>query len=216
VSSFFYSYNVSAETRIAKILSYLFHPFLMPTYGLLLYFCTVEPYMMGRLPVKAKLALTTITFLFTFLLPVISVLFLYRAKYITSLEIQSPQERRWPFLVTACCYIGAYYIMPSIREFAVIRALILGATLSVVLTLAINLYTKISAHMVGIGGLVGAFIALSYRLTLPFELVIFGVLIVAGLIGFARLALNAHTPVQVYLGFALGFACELGLFLLLP
>lgn len=207
---------MNTETRIAKVISYLFHPFLMPTYGMVLYFLTIEPYMMSRLPDKAMLVLALITLIFTFLLPLLSVLFLYRTKHITNLEIQSPQERRWPFLITAACYIGAYYIIPGHREFAIIKALILGATLSVVLTLVINLYTKISAHMVGIGGLVGAFLALSYRLQVPFEGVIFLSIAVAGAIGFARLTLNAHTPGQVYAGFTLGFLCELGLFLLLP
>jgi hypothetical protein len=188
----------------------------MPTYGMLLYFLAIEPHLMSRLPGKAKLVLSVITFVFTFVLPLLSVLFLYRAKRINSLEIQTSQERRWPFLITAACYIGAYYIIPGLREFALIRALILGATLSVVLTLIINLSTKISAHMVGIGGLVGAFIAISYRLHMPFETVIFASLAVAGVIGFARLALNAHTPAQVYAGFAVGFLSELGLFLVLP
>jgi hypothetical protein len=207
---------LNTEARIAKGISYLFHPFLMPTYGMLLYFSMIEPHLMGRLTPYLRLVLMTITFIFTFILPLVTILFLYRTRHITSLEVQTSQERRWPFLITACCYIGAYYTIPAEREFGVLRGLILGATLAIIFTLIINLYTKISAHMVGIGGLAGAFIAISYRLQMPFELVIFTVIAAAGLIGFARLALKAHTPGQVYAGFFVGMICEMALFLLLP
>lgn len=188
----------------------------MPTYGLLLYFYFVEPHLMSRLTDKGRLGLAAITLLFTLLLPLFGVLFLYRTRLLTDLHIQSAQERRWPFLITAACYIGAYYLLPNLREFSIIRALILGATLSVVLTLIINLYTKISAHMVGIGGVAGAFLGLSIRLMMPFETAIYSTIAAAGIIGFARLALGAHTPGQVYAGFAVGFFSELLLFLMLP
>lgn len=183
---------------------------------MLLYFSMIEPHLMGRLTPYLRLVLMTITFIFTFILPLVTILFLYRTRHITSLEVQTSQERRWPFLITAYCYIGAYYTIPAEREFGVLRGLILGATLAIIFTLIINLYTKISAHMVGIGGLAGAFIAISYRLQMPFELVIFTVIAAAGLIGFARLALKAHTPGQVYAGFFVGMICEMALFLLLP
>lgn len=188
----------------------------MPTYGILLYFSFVEPHLMSRLPDAARYGLFAITFLFTFVLPLIAVFFLYRIKVVTSFHVENSQERRWPFLITAACYIGAYYILPNLRELSVIRALILGAALSVVLTLVINLYTKISAHMVGIGGVAGAFLGLSIRLHIPFETVIYSTIAVAGIIGFARLALNAHTPAQVYAGFAVGFFSEMLLFVVLP
>jgi membrane-associated phospholipid phosphatase len=50
-----------------------------------------------------------------------------------------------------------------------------------------------------------------YRLQLDFEAVLIAVLLVSGIVAYARLRLNAHTPAQVYTGFLLGFAIELGL-----
>lgn len=210
---------MNIEIRIAKIISYLLHPFLVPTYGVLLYFYLVEPHLLGSIPPQAKLILLAITFTFTFLLPVFTVLLLFRAKHISNLEVNTAQERRWPFLITACCYLGAYYTIPDLPDMpgiSVLRALILGATFAIILTLLINLYTKISAHMVAIGGLAGAFIAFSYRTQITFDITIFSCLIASGLVGFARLSLRAHTPPQVYLGFLVGALCEAGLFLLLP
>lgn len=206
---------MNIEARIAKVISYLFHPFLMPTYGMLLYFLMVEPQLMGRLPDKAKMVLGLITFIFTFLLPLISVLFLYKSGMISSLEMKTSRERLWPFLVTACCYWGMYYVLPDDRpEFTIIRALIIGAGLSIFVTLILNLFSKVSAHMVGIGGIAGAFMAISWYLYLPLESVIFTLVFLAGAIGFARLALNAHTPGQVYAGFFTGLTVQVVVFVL--
>ena len=200
---------VRTETQIAKIISYLFHPFLMPTYGMMLYFLMVEPRLMGSIPEKAKLVLALITFIFTFLLPLISVLFLFKAGMVESLQMRTSRERIGPFAITACCYLGMYYVLPSDRpEFDIIRVLICGAAIAIVATIIINLFTKISAHMVGIGGTAGAFVSLSYYLQLPLQEAIFSLILVAGMIGFARLALNAHTPGQVYSGFLTGFIVQ--------
>jgi membrane-associated phospholipid phosphatase len=60
--------------------------------------------------------------------------------------------------------------------------------------------------MAGIGGLIGAIIALSLRLGLNSSLVL-GILIgIAGLIGSSRLILGKHTPMQIYAGFLVGFS----------
>lgn len=206
---------VSIEARIAKLISFLFHPFLMPTYGMALYFLVVEPQLMGQLPGKAKLVIGLVTFIFTFLLPVISVLFLFKSGMISSLQMETSRERLWPFFVTASCYWGMYYVLPTERpEFEIIRALVIGAGLSIIATLIFNLFWKVSAHMVGIGGITGAFFAISWYLQLPLLSVIFSLLLIAGLVGFARLALNAHTPGQVYAGFFTGFIVQVVAFVL--
>ena len=68
----------------------------------------------------------------------------------------------------------------------------------------INHWWKISAHLTGIGGLLGGIcsFALSYSV-LPFWLIII-VLLVALILMYARLYLDAHTPMQVVCGFILG------------
>jgi membrane-associated phospholipid phosphatase len=66
--------------------------------------------------------------------------------------------------------------------------------------------------MVGIGGLLGVLISISYlnRFDMtPFYIII---ILAAGLIGFSRLTLKEHTPGQVYSGFLLGLIAQSGLF----
>lgn len=198
------------EVRIAKIISVLFHPLLMPTYGFALLFFT-NNYIATFTAENLKCIVLGITFLFTFLLPTINALILLKMGRIRSLEMESPQERVIPYGSTALYYFALYYLFYNADFPSVFKIVILGAAISILLTLLINFKWKISAHTVGIGGIAGAILGIIYRLQLDFQLILMMVLFVAGLIGYARLKLNAHSPLQVYTGFILGFLIELGL-----
>ncbi len=86
--------------------------------------------------------------------------------------------------------------------------MLLGAAASVVLAIIINLKWKVSIHMIGIGGITGMFFGLSTFLLIDLRFPILISLIVAGLIGTARLSMGAHRPGQLYVGFLVGFCCE--------
>ena len=58
--------------------------------------------------------------------------------------------------------------------------------------------------MVGIGGMVGLFIALSFRFYVDVVWLLAIFLVLSGVVAWARLALNAHRPSQVYAGFLIG------------
>jgi membrane-associated phospholipid phosphatase len=83
----------------------------------------------------------------------------------------------------------------------------IGAMVALLAVTIINHWWKISAHLTGIGGLLGGIcsFAINYS-TLPIALII-TVLVAALLLMYARLYLNAHTPLQVVCGFLLGLLC---------
>lgn len=66
--------------------------------------------------------------------------------------------------------------------------------------------------MIGIGGLLGILISISYLTKYDLTIFYIIVIITAGLIGFARLQLQEHKPSQIYLGFLLGLLVQIGLF----
>jgi hypothetical protein len=74
----------------------------------------------------------------------------------------------------------------------------------------ISLWWQISAHAAGIGGMIGALsgIAVLFGETTLFTPLLC-LIILAGYLISARLALNAHTPKQVGLGFLLGVVLSL-------
>jgi membrane-associated phospholipid phosphatase len=81
---------------------------------------------------------------------------------------------------------------------------VLGVILALLAVTIINHWWKISAHLTGIGGLIGGVcsFAMNYSI-LPVGLVI-TLLLISLLLMYARLYLNAHTPMQVICGFLLG------------
>jgi hypothetical protein len=83
------------------------------------------------------------------------------------------------------------------------------------LTALINTRYKISAHMVGLGGLLGGLISVSALIRFdmtPFYILI---ILIAGITATARLILGEHRHSQIYAGFALGFLVQVSLFLAL-
>ncbi|MBI3501478.1 MAG: hypothetical protein HY063_06765 [Bacteroidetes bacterium] len=162
---------------------------------------------------ELKLFLYAVTFTATFLLPLLSAFLLLQLKIISSLEMKTRQERKIPYLVAAVFYFAESYFLLKTDAPILIKALMFGATLLVASVLFINLFWKISAHMVGIGGLIGMLIAISYRLQISLHLISISLFLIAGLVGFSRLKLSAHNPAEVYIGFLLGIGVQLILFL---
>jgi membrane-associated phospholipid phosphatase len=60
--------------------------------------------------------------------------------------------------------------------------------------------------MLGMGGLVGTFLGLALRYQVDALQLVSALVLLSGLVGYARLRLNAHTPAQVYAGFLSGVA----------
>ena len=196
--------------RFSKILSFVFHPVLMPTYAilLLLYFSKVFSQFM---PIEQKTHLINLTLIFTLLLPLLGVFLLKKLKIVSSIYMENQKERKWPLLIA----ISSYYLLFRMFEFLhihpIIIKLVLGAMLILFLAVIISNFWKISLHMLGIGGVLGAFLALQYLFSGNLFLIIL-LLLCSGLVAYARINENAHTLKQVYLGFLVGTCAEFLIF----
>src|ERR1043166_186191 len=145
--------------HIAKTISVLLHPLLMPTYGFALLFYT-DNYVGNFLDPRIKLIIVVVSFFFTFLLPVLNTLVLLKLNRISSLQLSDPRERAIPYGSTSIYYFTLFYLFWKENFPAICEILVLGAGLSILLTLLINFKWKISAHSVGIGGIIGAILGL--------------------------------------------------------
>src|ERR1039457_1802178 len=87
----------------AKIVSYLLHPLLIPTFGLWLIFHT-HSYLSFVVPPESQRALFIVVFTATFVFPVLSAVLLLSLGRIRSLEMESPEERKMLYLLTAVYY----------------------------------------------------------------------------------------------------------------
>ena len=199
--------------NIAHIISYIFHPLLMATYGcLIVFFGLTNSIYFVFTPLRLKLVLTLTIFAFTFLLPSLNLLILYKLNYISSLKIENRKERTFPLITTSLCYFGLFYMINDFNIWPVIKLFILGAGFCIVSAAIISLRWQISTHMIGVGGLTGSLFAISYFMQMPMFTILSSCLLIAGCIGFARLKLNAHTPSQIYVGFIFGYLVQFSLF----
>ena len=191
----------------AQFLSILLHPVLMPTYAIWFLFHH-SSYFSYTVSPPERDALYMIVLLNTLVLPTIVSYILIRRGWIRSFEMEKREERVIPFLTNAALLLIAYYLMRKLMLPQVFPLLILGAAVAVTFAAIINLKCKIRIHMIGIGGIIGTFFGLSTFLLVDVRIPILFCLLVAGLLGTARLSLGAHTPMQIYAGFLVGFLCE--------
>ena len=123
------------------------------------------------------------------------------------MELSDRHERAVPYLIfISSILICAFYMYKMMLPFWFV-SLLLGACVALIIALVINFFWKISAHMLGIGGLLGGIMGIAQiHMMNPYWAFII-VFIIAGLLGTSRIFLRKHTPMQVYAGFCLGFAC---------
>lgn len=184
----------------------------MPSFGILLIF-NANTYI-AEYNSTFKLIVLLITFISTFALPLLSTLLLLKGGFVKDLQLSDREERKHPLLFTALFYTMGVYLMNFLLPLPPLIGIMLwGVAASVVLTLIINLFWKISAHMIGVGGITGAIIGLSYQLGADLLWIIMLLFLIAGCLGFSRLKLSAHQPAQVYSGFLLGMFCQVILLL---
>jgi hypothetical protein len=157
----------------------------------------------------------------TFFVPALLIYFLHRLGFVRSLHMNDLQDRRVPYFLTALLYTTTTLLftfrLPEISNMAPEIGIVLGSiTVSVTLVGLISLFWKISAHSVGVSGMVGALLGIAIKtgeIHLLYPLL--ALIVMAGLLASARLHLNAHTPAQIAAGMGLGLVVSLATVMLL-
>ena len=188
----------------SNIISGMFHPLLMVTYGVVLALTFTY---LAIYPPTIKLLLAGGAFLSTAVIPGAFILMMVKNGAAVDMELSDRHERVVPYLIfITSIMVCAFYMYKMMLPFWFI-SLLLGACIALILALLINFFWKISAHAIGIGGLLGGIMGVArIHLINPYWAFII-VIIIAGLVGTSRIFLKRHTPMQVYAGFCLGFIC---------
>ena len=193
--------------KFAQFISVLAHPLFMPSYAFSLLMYT-NPYINMMISDSTKNVVIIILSLFTIVLPILTAIILKQLRVIDSIYMKTTEERKWPFVFTLVWYYMAFQLLAKLYIPQSFLLLMLGAISAIGLSLIITLRWKVSIHMLGIGGLIGAIVGISHRFQFDHSNLIMLLLIFAGLIGFARLKTHSHNYLQVYVGFLLGFLVE--------
>ncbi|MGB0403045.1 MAG: hypothetical protein ACPGEG_03045 [Salibacteraceae bacterium] len=190
---------------LSRWISYLFHPILMPTLGLAL-ILSLDSYLKFTVQPAMKIYLYIILVVNTIVFPILILGLLKFRGVIKSFHLSERKDRLIPFGVTCIFYGFSYNIMQKSALPPIVLSVFLGMTLSVFLTFALTFFTKISVHMVGVSGVLGAVIALYMKFAADYRIEIAALVLLWGLIGFARLHLKAHNLPQIIIGTLVGFA----------
>lgn len=190
--------------RFANIVSIVCHPLLMVTYEVAL---ALSYTFLSLYPLRMKLLILGATFLSTALLPGLFIYLLVRNGAASDLELSQRKERVLPYLIYVTSVgLCLYFLFRMMLPFWLI-AILIGVCVASLVALFINFAWKISAHAIGIGGLLGGMMGVArLHLMNPYGAFV-AVLLMAGLVGTSRIFLKRHTPMQVYAGFSLGFMC---------
>lgn len=196
---------------VFKIISIVFHPLLMPTYGTIL-FLWAYPSISPSTPIEEGDIVRTpqhvlmSVFINTFMMPAIAILMMKGIGFIKSLEMEDKKDRIIPFIATMTFYIWAFLAVKDYFNFMpnIYIIFMLGTVISLMASFFINLFFKLSIHMVGISGLLVATMLMMMSAEKSLITIFLLIITLNGLIATARLYLKAHTVKELYIGFLVG------------
>lgn len=210
---------------LAQIVSLVFHPLLIVTY-MLVTLLIINPYLFGVNSISDPLSKELIlrVFLSTFFIPAFSVAMLRFLGLIDSIEMKTKEERIGPYIITGVFYLWMFRnFLDNSNIPTIFTSLMLGSVIGLFIAFFFNIFTKISAHAVGMGGLMATAViamllfrydtfVISSTILGTFEMSMVSLLMIfiffAGVVGTARLILAAHVPRELYSGYIVGFCTQ--------
>jgi hypothetical protein len=193
----------SSDYSISRILSYLLHPLLIPTFATSSLMLQPDLYPLV-IPIALKLWFLSLIFVFTVAIPVGSVFILVKFKAINSVEQKTRTERTVPLLIAGISYMTLLFVIKPTNIPPFFMYLLYSATFALLTGLVINLVYKISLHTLGWGAFTATITIISIHLGMSLMPFILISILLSGIAGYARLKQNAHNQAQVYLGYVAG------------
>lgn len=196
-----------SEKRIiqtAKVLSTIFSPFYVPCWVLLTLFLFSY---LQLLPFGYRCYLLFIVFIFTVLLPQTGINIFRMVMKWTHHQLSVRENRYMPYIITICSYVTCLGLMTHLNVAMFIRSIVMAAFVAQILCAIINCWWKISTHMVGMGGLLGALFAFSAIFFYNPVWYACGLILLCGAVGTSRIILRQHSLEEVLAGFAVGITC---------
>ena len=192
--------------RTARVISAIFTPFSIPFLAFLILFLFSY---LRIMPIQYKLIVLGVVYCFTILMPTLTI-FLFRKINGFSPEDLGERKRRFmPFLLTIPSYVFCLVMMHRLNIPWYMTGIILAALIMMVICIVVNLKWKLSEHMAGVGAIVGGLVSFSalFGYNPVWWLCLF--ILIAGVLGTARIILQHHTLGEVLVGFAVGLICSL-------
>ena len=192
--------------RVARMVSAIFTPFSIPFLAFLILFLFSY---LSIMPIQYKLIVLGIVYCFTIMIPVLAIFIFKKINGFSAQELGERKKRYVPFFLTITSYVFCLLMMNRLNIPWYMSGIILAALIMMVICIVVNLKWKLSEHMAGAGAVIGGLVAFSalFGYNPVWWLSLF--ILVAGVLGTARIILGHHTLGEVMGGFAVGFICSL-------
>lgn len=192
--------------RVARMVSAVFTPFSIPFLAFLILFLFSY---LSIMPIQYKLIVLGIVYCFTIMIPVLAIFIFKKINGFSAQELGERKKRYVPFFLTITSYVFCLLMMNRLNIPWYMSGIILAALIMMVICIVVNLKWKLSEHMAGAGAVIGGLVAFSalFGYNPVWWLCLF--ILVAGVLGTARIILGHHTLGEVIGGFAVGFICSL-------
>ncbi len=145
-----------------------------------------------------KILLILITLIFGFGLHIWLFLYFKRKGLIVDLDASIKEERTFPFLIAAGFYLAGLFFLILFRINIISTAFWFCYISNTIIVVLVNKYWKISIHAIGASGAAAVLFIVLGPLALLVLLLVF-------LVGWSRVKLKCHTPMQVIAGTVFGF-----------
>lgn len=193
-----------AMLRMARVISKLFSPYYISFLAFLFLFLFSY---LRILPLRYKLTVLALVYCFTIFVPTLTV-FLFRKINGYTADYMTRREPRFISLgLHFMSYIFCLIMMRRLNIPWYMIGIILTALIMMIVCIIVNLRWRLSIHMAGAGAAASGLVAFSniFGYNPVWWLCLF--IIIAGIVGSARIIQQHHSLSEVIAGFLLGLLC---------
>ena len=191
--------------RVARITSIVFTPFSIPFLAFLVLFLFSY---LRIMPILYKGIVLGIVYCFTILTPTITIFLFRKINGFARQELSERKKRYVPILLTIISYVFCLLMMRKLNIPWYMTGIIFVSLVISIICILVNLKWKLSEHMAGMGGIIGGLVSFSALFSYNPVVWLCLFILIAGILGSARIVLVHHTLGEVLSGFVVGLVCS--------
>ncbi|MCS3307413.1 hypothetical protein NXW15_08120 [Bacteroides thetaiotaomicron] len=191
--------------RVARVTSIVFTPFSIPFLAFLVLFLFSY---LRIMPILYKGIVLGIVYCFTILTPTITIFLFRKINGFARRELSERKKRYVPILLTIISYVFCLLMMRKLNIPWYMTGIIFVSLVISIICILVNLKWKLSEHMAGMGGIIGGLVSFSALFSYNPVVWLCLFILIAGILGSARIVLGHHTLGEVLSGFVVGLVCS--------
>ena len=200
---------------LAQIISVLFHPVFMPVVMTLVLYKLDAVGFVAISPKQFNWWLISIT-ITTLFFPLFTIFLLKQLRFIESIQLHTAKDRIIPLIAIMIYYFWINHVFGNIPDVPIVlHTLFLGCFWGIIAVFMITIFFKVSMHTASAGGMLGMLIVLLINNTVNMTVPLLAGIVIAGIIGTARLLLRAHSNSEIWLGYLIGILAQVGAYMYL-